>query len=72
MLGQAWVGLEESVELAGDEADQAASDLAVGLGFQLAVLGLSGVPPSGVGSRSSTRLLLSLEWPPCDGQRDHG
>jgi hypothetical protein len=50
MLGQAWVGLEESVELAGDVADQAVSDLAVGLGFRLAVLGLAGPVGGDVGA----------------------
>jgi hypothetical protein len=37
---KAWVGLEESVELAGDVADQAASDLAVGLSLGAAPLGV--------------------------------
>ena len=37
---KAWVGLQESVELAGDVADQAASDFAVGLALGPAPLGI--------------------------------
>src|SRR4029453_10685586 len=37
---KAWVGLQESVELAGDVADQAASDLAVGLALSPSPLGI--------------------------------
>jgi hypothetical protein len=35
-----WRGLEESVELAGDIADQAASDLAVGLALSATPFGI--------------------------------
>jgi hypothetical protein len=37
---KAWVGLEVPVELAGDVADQAASDFAVGLALGAAPLGI--------------------------------
>jgi hypothetical protein len=42
VYGKCWLGLEEPAELAGDLADQAGFDLAVGLGL--------GAPSGGVGA----------------------